>query len=240
VKAGRQPVGGRGGRQRRTAQLPCYRPQSSVRPSRRRLDERSADQVRRVEPKSYSIAQQTGVISGRSTLSGANSVHLLLARYAHRYNRRRAQGRGQAVGAEFPVAARTVGAFEKRVVREGAVLAYSKATCVLLSVRRSTDRSVRPYCHRHRTDPYQPASALPAHARDFSRLRAAKLNMASYEEPLVFAHRRAAGLHERSDLAVSHLPQHGGRLANPASRGALPMPAVRLRASTLAARVLFG
>jgi DNA repair photolyase len=243
VKAGGQPVGRAGGRQRRTAQLPLLQTASPpVRPSAVVvLDERlRGTKFVALEPKSVlNSPQQTGVDfwSLNPYIGCEFGCTYCYARYAHRYTVERAHDGGRLSDAEFHEFRGPHGweAFEKRVfvkdrllgVLEGDLRRYFRSVG-------PTDRPSAPIVIGTATDPYQPAERRFRLTRGIlERLaRCEGLNIGIITKSPLIARdtdvlRR---LQERSDLEV-HISLNTvdvSLIRQVEARS--PIPAVRLRA----------
>jgi DNA repair photolyase len=243
VKAGGQPVGRTGGRQRRTAQLPLLQTASPlVRPSAVVvLDERlRGTKFVALEPKSVlNSPQQTGVDfwSLNPYIGCEFGCTYCYARYAHRYTVERAHDGGRLSDAEFHEFRGLHGweAFEKRVfvkeqllgVLEGDLRRYFRSVG-------PTDRPPAPIVIGTATDPYQPAERRFRLTRGIlERLaRCEGLNIGIItKSPLIARDTDVLQrLQERSDLAV-HISLNTvdvSLIRQVEARS--PMPAVRLRA----------
>jgi DNA repair photolyase len=243
VKAGRQPGGRTGGRQRRTAQLPLLQTASPpVRPSAVVvLDERlRGTKFVALEPKSVlNSPQQTGVDfwSLNPYIGCEFGCTYCYARYAHRYTVERAHDGGRLSDAEFHEFRGPHGweAFEKRVfvkeqllgVLEGDLRRYFRSVG-------PTDRPPAPIVIGTATDPYQPAERRFRLTRGIlERLaRCEGLNIGIItKSPLIARDTDVLQrLQERSDLEV-HISLNTvdvSLIRQVEARS--PMPAVRLRA----------
>jgi len=243
VKAGGQPVGRTGGRQRRTAQLPLLQTASPpVRPSAVVvLDERlRGTKFVSLEPKSVlNSPQQTGVDfwSLNPYIGCEFGCTYCYARYAHRYTVERAHDGGRLSDAEFHEFRGPHGweAFEKRVfvkerllgVLEGDLRRYFRSVG-------PTDRPSAPIVIGTATDPYQPAERRFRLTRGIlERLaRCEGLNIGIItKSPLIARDTDVLQrLQERSDLEV-HISLNTvdvSLIRQVEARS--PMPAVRLRA----------
>lgn len=243
VKAGGQPVGRTGGRQRRTAQLPLLQTASPpVRPSAVVvLDERlRGTKFVALEPKSVlNSPQQTGVDfwSLNPYIGCEFGCTYCYARYAHRYTVERAHDGGRLSDAEFHEFRGPHGweAFEKRVfvkerllgVLEGDLRRYFRSVG-------PTDRPSAPIVIGTATDPYQPAERRFRLTRGIlERLaRCEGLNIGIItKSPLIARDTDVLQrLQERSDLEV-HISLNTvdvSLIRQVEARS--PMPAVRLRA----------
>ena len=243
VKAGGQPVGRTGGRQRRTAQLPLLQTASPpVRPSAVVvLDERlRGTKFVSLEPKSVlNSPQQTGVDfwSLNPYIGCEFGCTYCYARYAHRYTVERAHDGGRLSDAEFHEFRGPHGweAFEKRVfvkeqllgVLEGDLRRYFRSVG-------PTDRPPAPIVIGTATDPYQPAERRFRLTRGIlERLaRCEGLNIGIItKSPLIARDTDVLQrLQERSDLEV-HISLNTvdvSLIRQVEARS--PMPAVRLRA----------